>query len=562
MDRKRLPIDQSAACEADPLTPLLRLILALRQLDLCHRCGFHLPERAQDFRNWLVMSGLNEYRALAEDAETVGALQAKDSGLDLPGVAAAVWLSRPDVQRAFPLPASRIGFMQWFLCHGVGEHALWPLLTAEQRAAALQSASWNQSPWLETLHNWASRDDTPERLERGPRPFGVNLVGYAHGQLGIGEDLRMTARALKAAAIPFAVIDFPPGPAIAQNDRSLAGHVVTEGPFCINIFCMTAPETGRFYAERGQSQFASRYNIGYWPWELSHWPNDWAMFSSLVDEVWVSTAHIRSALRTARSPAFAKPVHVMPLVVEVPPDAARLRAPAARRAVRVRFGLPADAQLFCFAFDLNSSIHRKNPQAVVEAFVRAFPPGQPLAAQVGLVVKVQPPRRKHRAWERLKAIAAADPRICVVEGSLPRDELLALYAACDCFVSLHRAEGFGRGLAEALQLGLHLITTDYSGNTDFCRRPEFAGQVSLVPYRLVKVRPGQYPYAEGQVWANPSVAAAATAMRRFVERPPLAPAVPAGGWPCFAAADLGAVYAARLRDIAAGMRRVVGTQAP
>ena len=90
---------------------------------------------------------------------------------------------------------------------------------------------------------------------------------------------------------------------------------------------------------------------------------------------------------------------------------------------------------------------------------------------------------------------------------------MALYAACDVFVSLHRAEGFGRGLAEALQLGLHLITTDYSGNTDFCHRPEFVGQISRVPHRLVRVRKGQYPYADGQYWASPNLAAAARAMR-------------------------------------------------
>jgi len=538
------------------LTDLLRLILALRQADLCRRLHYDRPEREQDFRSWLVIAGMREYRALAENAHLLSLLQSPDPRLGVSGVAAALWYGRPDVSQAFALPQKRLEFMHWFYCHGVGEHALWPLLTEHQRATALLVAEQSDSPWLESFRDWATASEARSLSVRtghargsgSSHPFGVNLVGYAYGQLGIGEDLRMTARALRAAGIPFAVVDFPPGSDIAQNDRSVAAHVVVEGPYAINLFCMTALETGRFYAERGLHQFAGRYNIGYWPWELSQWPQDWTLVFELVDEVWVSSAHIRDALLTAQAPPFGKPLQVMPLVVEVP-EAARLRKPGVRAATRRRFGLPASAQLFCFSFDLNSSIHRKNTQAVVEAFLHAFPPGQPMAGQVGLVVKVQPPRRTHRAWERLKATAAADPRIHIVEGSLPRDELLALYAACDCFVSLHRAEGFGRGLAEALQLGLHLITTDYSGNTDFCRRPEFAGQVSLVPYRLVKVRQGQYPYAEGQVWANPSVAAAAAAMRRFVDGPPPNAQVPDGGWPCFRAAELGALYAARLREV-------------
>ncbi|MEN9727874.1 MAG: hypothetical protein RL434_2240, partial [Pseudomonadota bacterium] len=308
-----------------------------------------------------------------------------------------------------------------------------------------------------------------------------------------------------------------------------------------------ALETGRFYAERGARQFSGRYSIGYWPWELAQWPEDWTLVFGLVDDVWVSTTHIRDSLLTAE-PAFTKPLQVMPLVVEVA-DAPRLRAPATRRTTRKRFKLPARATLFCFSFDLNSSIHRKNPQAVVESFLRAFPLEQYPVDHVGLVVKVQVPRKLHRAWEQLKRIASADPRIHIIEGSLPRADLLALYAACDCFVSLHRAEGFGRGLAEALQLGLHLIATDYSGNTDFCRRAEFTDQVSAVPWRWVKVKPGQYPYAEGQRWANPDIPAAAAAMRRFVDNPPRAATPPPEGWPCFSARELGETYAARLREI-------------
>lgn len=529
---------------------LPQLIKALRP-DLCRRFGFDRPEKAADYLAWLLTTGVNEYKALFEDASFADQLRSFDETWGVTVLQAAIYRARPDVRKVFALPGQRDDFELWFWCHGVGEHRLWPWLSVAERALALNVALQAQSPWLRLLQGHETQTqglsaDPPETSHA--LPWGVNLVGYALGQLGIGEDLRMTARALKAAGIPLAIVNFAPGKDIPQNDRSLQKWVLPEGqpgPYAINVFCMTALETGRFYAERGREQFQGRYSIGYWPWELSEWPEPWKLAHPLVDEAWVSTRHIHDALR----PAFDGPIQVMPLVVAPEPGVQQLREPGQRDAARRKHRLPLRARLFCFAFDLNSSMHRKNPQACVEAFLRAFPRGTLTRRQVGLVIKTHAPKVHHRAWERLKAVAAQDNRIHIIEGTLPRFELMALYAACDVFVSLHRAEGFGRGLAEALQLGLHLIATDYSGNIDFCHRPEFAGQVSRVPFSLVKVRAGQYPYGSGQHWASPDVAAAAEAMRECLQAPTLTARVPRGGWPCFSAKVLGEVYAKRLQQV-------------
>jgi hypothetical protein len=388
------------------------------------------------------------------------------------------------------------------------------------------------APWQSRYGAWTLGDGK----SFAQRPFGVNLIGYAFGQLGIGEDLRMAAKSLLAVGVPFTILNFPPGDDIPQNDRSMAEHVSEDAPYAINIFCMTALEQARFFVERGQRQFEGRYTIGYWPWELSQWPQAWMDLTRLADEAWVSTRHIYDAL----APVAPIPVLVMPMTVELG---------TVSRKQRTHFGLPAGAKLFCFSFDLNSSIHRKNPQACVDAFLQAFPRHAAGEAwgreEVGLVIKAHRPAKPHRQWERLKALAQEDERIHIIEGTLPRPELLALYQCCDCFLSLHRAEGFGRGLAEALQLGLHVIATGYSGNVDFCRPPH----ASLVRSRLAKVKKGQYPYGEGQVWAVPEVGHAAELMRGFVQQ--------AGGkpkrsaWPEFAAAAVGARYLARLEKIRA-----------
>lgn len=530
------------------------LILLLRP-DLCRRFGFDQSDNSQAFLNWLVTSGTREYRALADNSLFAQHVSASAGpGGRLTGLQYALWLARTDVQQAYPLPDKLREYLHWFYFHGVGEHALWPYLTEKERQLALAL----DSPWQDGFQEAVVDDllqQTPLAVHQ--RPWGVNLIGYAFGQLGIGEDVRMAGKALLAAGVPFTMLNFKPGSDIPQNDMSMAQHVSESGPYAVNVFCMTALEHGRYYAEKGSAQFINRYNIGYWPWELGCWPDEWRQLIGLVDEVWVSTQHTFDAvapLCQAMCPPV--PVHVMPMAVELGPVADW----GGRRNARKHYGLPGSARLFCFSFDLNSSIHRKNPQAVVDAFLQAFPEDQWPAGRVGLVIKVHPPKRRHAAWERLKALAATDRRLHVVEQTLPRPELLGLYKACDCFVSLHRAEGFGRGIAEALQLGLHVITTGYSGNMDFCSAVEFGDRIDLVRYRLVKVRRGQYPFAAGQVWANADKRHAAQCMASFVAgtnthhasspRPVSSRSVSAGGEALFSARLVGDRFAKRLHAVA------------
>lgn len=526
---------------------LLQLIRDLRA-DLCRRFGFHLPQNQDSYVSWLVTSGTLEYQALAEDAGFARYL----SGASRPGEPSrlhlAVYNARPDVRKAFALPEQLPEYLCWYLAHGAVEHHLWPWLRPLEKQLACQLSGPHQAQ----LQAWAAAEHLAKPLRTAAgRPFGVNLVGYAYGQLGIGEDVRMAAKALLAANVPVCMVNFKPGPDIPQNDHSMAHLVVPEGeeaPYAINLFCLTALEQGRFFAERGSAQMRGRYNIGYWPWELSRWPDAWRQLVHLVDELWVSTQHTLQSVQpvwTAGAPPSR--LHCMPMAVELGPVANKGR----RAALRRRYGLPQRAVLFCFSFDLNSSIHRKNPQAAVQAFLQAFAAEEWNNKPIGLVIKIHPPKKRHAAWERLKTQANGDKRIHLVEQTLSRPDVLALYQACDCFVSLHRAEGFGRGIAEALQLGLHVITTDYSGNVDFCQRPEFQHQIDRVRYRLIKVRTGQYPYHQDQLWADPDVAHAAQCMQAFAQRKahPLV-AVPQGGWPVFGAQDIGQRYRQRLQEIA------------
>jgi glycosyltransferase involved in cell wall biosynthesis len=214
-----------------------------------------------------------------------------------------------------------------------------------------------------------------------------------------------------------------------------------------------------------------------------------------VDEIWAGSRYQEAAYVAAG----AVPVRHMPMAVTVDATAGRSRAD---------FGLPADRFLFVFSFDLLSGPARKNPEGCIEAFRRAFPRGDEPA---GLVLKAMRADAAPEAWADLRSRAAADPRIRLLAGTLARGELLDLYRACDGYLSLHRSEGFGRGMAEAMLLGKPVICTGYSGNTDFAT-PETA---ALVRHGLRPVAGNEYPWGSGQNWAEPDLDDAAAWMRRI-----------------------------------------------
>lgn len=332
------------------------------------------------------------------------------------------------------------------------------------------------------------------------RPFGVNLYGFAFGELGIGEDVRMAVQACEAVGIPYRVVNVDPGQQLRQADRILASKVVRasdEEPYAFNVFCMPGFDmVGRVVMREGPKLLEGHYNIGWWPWELPVWPQRWRAAFDLVAEVWASTTYTQATYLAAT----AKPVICVPLAVSVQ----RMRP-----LLRPDVGLPERKFLFLFVFDANSFLPRKNPQAVVEAFVQAFAPRD---RRVGLVIKTMNGRPGNPVWDAFRAHCAADARIVLLEQTMDREDLLGLVNACDAYVSLHRAEGFGRTLAEAMLLGKPVVTTDFSGNTDFVD-----GKHGFpVTWTKRPVAPGEYLFVEPDDhawWAEPDVASAAAQMR-------------------------------------------------
>ena len=325
-------------------------------------------------------------------------------------------------------------------------------------------------------------------------PFGVNLYGYARGELGIGEDVRMLAQALSTTEVPFCIINVEPGSGVSQSDLSAEQWLSEQPRYSINIFCMTGIEQTRVLCEKGMAWFQGRYNIGLWPWELPKWPSAWQHAWNGVQELWGISQYTADAYRGA--PVPVAPINLPVCVGEV------------GRLTRKDFGLPPSSYLFVFSFDLNSSMARKNPQAVVDAFQSAFPKRSP--DDVGLVIKVNHPNDQDKAWKALKRKIKADKRIHVIDQSLRKQDVMALYRCCDCYISLHRAEGFGRGIAEAQVLNLDVIVTGFSGNLCFCD----PATTHWVNYRRRTIAAGEYSYSTGQYWAQPDIGHAAELMQK------------------------------------------------
>lgn len=446
----------------DPIT----LLLGIRG-DLRKTFSITQDEWPDEFLAWLVFNGINEYPSLRRSSILKKKLL--ESGLQFSGLSKLeeiVYSSRADLQSAFPLPERQKELLFWFSHHLLNEYEL---------------------DWLYT---------TNREIElTGRKSLGVNVFGYAYGASGIGEDFRTTLRALESVNIPSVGVNFDPGPGHPQRKEDFSASGAYEPSFAINIFCMTAPETARYCLAAEQDIFAQHYNVGYWPWELEEWPAEWTEYIDLVDEVWVSSRYIYDALM----PVSKKPVLIMPLCVT---------APAFLPLPRQAFGLPSSAFLFVFAFDLGSSSHRKNPKSCLEAFWIAFPRSLYSPQEVGLIIKVHPSKDADPTWEEIKSVVTADERIFIIEETFAKDRLYALYDCCDCFLSFHRAEGYGRNIAEALCLGLHVIATGHSGNLEFCN-PEN----SIFPkYALKYVGAEEYTHASGR-WAEVDVEDAAKKMK-------------------------------------------------
>jgi hypothetical protein len=387
-------------------------------------------------------------------------------------------------------PEGRITYMAWFF-GSVNQLKIAPLVAGRWK-------SWvkSQPGYKAEQQSWASVAPviapSASPTDKSEKPFGVNLYGFAYGELGIGEDLRMAVACCEAANIPYHVVNVDAGN-IRQADNLLKGkthdlHSKELPPYRNNIFCLPAFDTAsRVFMQKGASAFEGYHNIGWWPWELSVFPKAWQPHAfKLVDEVWASSTFLEDMYKRSTD----KPVHLVPLAVSVD---------RIKRHPRKYYGLPDKKYLFLYVFDFNSSVARKNPMAAVNAFKQAFPQTD---KTVGLVLKTMNANPDNLEWQKFLASCKEDKRIFVLTETMDRPDVLGLIDCCDSYVSLHRAEGFGRTIAEAILLNKKIIATNYSGNSDYMNL-EGCDSVS---YSLINISAREYQWSGVDMkWADPNI---------------------------------------------------------
>jgi glycosyltransferase involved in cell wall biosynthesis/SAM-dependent methyltransferase len=336
----------------------------------------------------------------------------------------------------------------------------------------------------------------PEAAAGSERPVGVNLVGFLQAEFGQGEVARRLASALERASIPYAAINRAAKLHREAHDFALSPE--RDAPYDTNLLCLNAEHLLTLADGKGREILYDRYSLGVWFWETSQFPEHLLPAFDLVDEIWAASDFVA---RTIAQETW-KPVRIFPLPVEVRRE---------HRLSRAELGLPPDRFVFLFTFDFMSTTARKNPIGLIEAFRLAFEPG---SGPVLILKSINAERCPHDL-SALREAAADHPDIQLSDAYVTQERMQALTAACDSYVSLHRSEGFGLGLAEAMAYGKPTIATGYSGNRAFMDE----SNSYLVSYRPAPVPKDAGPYLEGATWADPDIEDAARLMREVVENP-------------------------------------------
>ena len=488
-----------------------------------------LPRIGRRVRRALGRAGLADEMA-AVNAALAGQGLPPSDGTDGDAAAAErMYELRDDVRAAIPLattPAGRMAFVNWFLTsgrhqsgaavadilaflrrqdatpdRGLATAYLWNPAWQARHPLALTPGGWGEfKAWVGAEYGvrgwWLRRAALPPRFDKSPgNGLGANVLGMFRYTSGLQQNAVAVVDALTAAGVGTSLRDIP-----KPFDRGDRRPEPFDG---LERFPVTVIDTGldvpvpEAYRIAGLHPRPGVYRVAVWSWELEQLPADCLDRGADVDEIWAPTTFIADAMRP-----YGKPVYTILTPVQLAPFTPRSKE---------YFGLDPAKFTFLFAFDMNSRLARKNPLALIRAFRLAFRPGEP----VELALKVSPQERFFADWWAELRGAAAAGGVKLIDRSLPRGEVLALMNAADAYVSLHRSEGVGLTMAEAMLLGKPTIATAYSGNLDFMT-PDDSFLVDYEPTTIAEDIP---PYPKGFVWAEPSVEHAAELMRRVVDQP-------------------------------------------
>lgn len=340
--------------------------------------------------------------------------------------------------------------------------------------------------------------------------IGVNLIGDLTMAAGLSEATCSTLDAILLNQTPVSYTELRYQSSMrAVGALNPAYQILPSGSiYPVNLMFYNIDVFFTLSAEKLAAITGNKYTIAFWFWELSRLPLAFCDQVKRVDEIWVASRYSQTAMLTEAQ----CPVTVIPVPVEVKLPTINLS--------RSFFKIPEERYVFFYNFSATSSDARKNPWGVIEAFDLAF--GSPDRQGPLLVIKAHHLARFPELQIALRAAVARVNGI-LIEESYTREQMNALLNCANVYVSLHRAEGFGLGMAESMYLGKPVIGTMYSSNADFMDN-ENSYEVG---YRLRRITTADHRYAPhfndiyqpGQVWAEPDVRQAALWMQHLYEHP-------------------------------------------
>jgi len=481
----------STAFRSDPGKRVLELYLRSPKIQARFPHGL-LPVGQKPFVKWLLREGRAKHNLSA--AEILWFLH--ETAEQVPQMVLKTWLINLSWQKRFPAGPTSAG-KQDFLRGLRQEFPGYSAFASKHALDAVVPAA--EEMLLHQGSNGASSNG------KGESPRGVNILSHFSYPSGIQQAALFTKRALETAEFRVSCRDVSAFPCFDVEDRA---------PFLgLEVFPVTIinvspqPYFSVAYERGGLLRRSGVYRIAYWAWELDSIPEEWVELTPLLDAIWAPTEFVADAFRQ-RMPL---PVH------EVLPG---VELSEIETVAKTDLGIPASNYVFLFMFDMCSQMVRKNPLALIQAFRAAFSPSD----KATLVIKVSRGRSHPEAFAALEQ-AAREAGVIVVDEVLSRARAYGFIQMCDCFVSLHRAEGFGLCLAEAMLMGKAVVATNYSGNLAFMHSKNSL----LVDYTLTEIADDNPIYKEGNHWAEPSIEHAAALMRRCYDNPAEAAALGAVG---------------------------------
>ncbi|WP_155834085.1 glycosyltransferase family 4 protein [Butyrivibrio sp. VCD2006] len=334
------------------------------------------------------------------------------------------------------------------------------------------------------------------KTDFGEYPDGINLIGHSRGDFGLGESCRLVAQTIKTSGIPFVINNCFQNKKAKETNLSFVKYEEDEPRYNVNLIHINPNEMVSFSLRSTRNMFDNRYQVAFWLWEVPEFPMHWVCQIKMFDEIWTPSEFVSESIRRVTD----KPVFTVPYAMREPK--------VSLECDRNYFGLPRDKFLFLMSYDGLSNSERKNPEAVIAAYKEAYPEEQ---SGVGLIIKATHANEKE--IKRLRNMLEGYRNVYILTESFSKEEFNSLIKDADVYVSLHRSEGFGLVMAEAMFLGTPVVATNWSANSEFMSEESCC----MVPARIVEIETDMPPYHKGNHWADPDIHVAAGYIRRLYD---------------------------------------------